>query len=159
VHGSEHDVLSRYVTAGRLTGAHFIARLTGDCPLIPPGIISKQINIARMNNYDYLDNCHPHFRTTPDGYDVEVMSARMLAWLCENAESADDREHVTILLRRQSPEWARMNTTVSDVDMSQMKLSVDTPEDLEIVRKNYMSVQSKEKGAKDFYDQKTLHWY
>lgn len=124
----ENDVLSRYVELQRHTGAEYLVRLTGDCPLIPPAIIVRHVFVAVTNQYDYLSNVDERCRTAPDGWDCEVISKRLLEWLDSEAEGRD-REHVTTLARRQPPPWAKQATLVSAIDLSHQKLSVDTEED------------------------------
>ena len=60
--------------------AEVLVRITGDCPLIDPGIIDNVINLFKQNNVDYASNVHPP--TFPDGLDVEVFSFKTLekAW-------------------------------------------------------------------------------
>ena len=54
--GPEHDVLTRFVTAQRLTDCDFVVRLTSDCPLILDYVIAKHINVACHNLFDYVSN-------------------------------------------------------------------------------------------------------
>lgn len=51
--GPEDDVLTRYSLAAIKTESDYIIRLTSDCPLIPPTIISKVINTVVLNSLDY----------------------------------------------------------------------------------------------------------
>ena len=43
IRGSEQDVLSRYVKAAKYSECDNIIRITGDCPLIDPDLISETI--------------------------------------------------------------------------------------------------------------------
>jgi spore coat polysaccharide biosynthesis protein SpsF len=130
IQGPEHDVLKRYVIAAEKLNSDYIVRVTSDCPFIPPYIISKAINLAVHDNLDYLTNADPRFRTAPDGHDVEVMSRRLLTWLDETAKDPRHREHVTNLLLEETPPWLSKGDIIGFVDMSSIKLSVDTAEDL-----------------------------
>jgi spore coat polysaccharide biosynthesis protein SpsF len=155
--GSENDVLSRYMDAAVQMDSDFICRVTSDCPLIPPYIISKAIKIAIMNCYDYVSNVDPRFRTALDGQDVEVFSRKMLVWANENATAKSDREHVTPIMRDRPPPWARVGVIIGFFDQSNIKLSVDTPEDLAHVRKQFDSVQKKVKQAENIYGRGSVH--
>lgn len=140
--GPAHDVLSRYAELAVKQDADYIVRITADCPLIPPFLITKAINTATQNQYDYASNVDERVRTAIDGHDVEVISKRAMAWLDENARNESDREHVTTFLRRSPPSWLKVGHIVGYVDQSSLKLSVDTPEDLERVREQYEKIKS-----------------
>lgn len=150
IEGDEWDVLSRYEKALVLYKPDYLVRLTADCPLIPEYVISKHIRSALYGNIDYLTYGHPRFRTSPDGFDVEVLSKRMLRWLCDHARKPHDREHVTTLLVSDPPDWAKHGHVVDHIDRSSVKLSVDTVEDLERVREEYDKIQRILEDAKTY---------
>jgi spore coat polysaccharide biosynthesis protein SpsF len=153
--GPEHDVLTRYHEAGRRHD--FIVRLTGDCPLIPDYLIVKMIKSALVNNYDYVSNVDPRFRTAMDGHDCEVVSRRMLDHLHAAATREDDREHVTTLARRDPPEWASKGFVINYHDHSALKYSVDTPEDLARVRAEYDERETKRLAAERYFGKTAVH--
>ena len=78
----------------------------------------------------------PLFDSYPDGMDVEVMSLDALKKTWKEATSFYDREHVTSYIRNH-PELFAIGEMAYDVDLSHIKVSVDTREDLEIVRRIY----------------------
>jgi spore coat polysaccharide biosynthesis protein SpsF len=131
IQGPEDDVLKRYILALDKLQADYIVRITSDCPFIPPFVISKAVTIAVKDKLDYLTNADPRYRTAPDGHDVEVISARLLRWLDENATSPSDREHVTSYLVDHLPDWASKADIIGFADLRDVKLSVDTREDLD----------------------------
>lgn len=141
VSGPEQDVLSRYGKAAELFKPDYIVRITGDCPLIPPFLITKHVKLALLNSYDYVSNVEETARTAVDGHDCEVFSKAMLEFLLIEAKEASDREHVTTYARRLKPRWARFGNVIGYLDLSHMKLSVDTLEDLERVREEYKKTE------------------
>lgn len=148
IEGPEQDVLRRYRLASIKFQPQFICRLTGDCPLIPPEIISRHISIAVKHNLDYLSNVDPLFRTSVDGHDCEVLSKRLFDHVCINAEKEYEKEHVTIFVRENTPPWAKMGAVINRYDMSDYpKLSVDTRDDLDRVRQQKHLVELKIKKA------------
>ena len=157
IEGPEFDVLERYETAAQKIQADFICRITGDCPLIPPYIISKHISIAVQGEYDYLSNVDEACRLSLDGIDCEVMSNRMLRWLGLESKSSLEREHVTIRARTNPPQWARRGFTASFFNQKGIKLSVDTKEDLERVRDEYLQVGEALREAHRKYDYDCIH--
>lgn len=141
--GPEQDVLSRFVTAQRMLDADYVVRLTSDCPLILDFVIAKHIHVAAFNSYDYVSNVEESCRLIADGFDCEVMSREALQWLDENAKSSDDREHVTKLIRTRRPSNLSQAFVSMKMDTSDMKMSVDTVEDLNRMRDYYHKRLSK----------------
>lgn len=148
IEGDEADVLSRFETAYKQYHPDFVVRITGDCPLLPPTIVSRAVFIAIDNELDYCSNAYEDLRTYVDGFDIEVISKRAMQWLFDNADSDSEKEHVTIALRKKPPVWAKFGVVMGHVDMSHEKLSVDTNEDLENVRRLKRSLSSKISLAK-----------
>ena len=150
IEGDESDVLGRYAKAAAQLESDYVVRITSDCPFIPPYIISKAINFGVKENFDFITNADPRFRTSPDGHDCEVMSRRLLDWLNENAKEAHFREHVTNYLIEHLPAWAKKVDIIGFADFSSIKLSVDTREDLErltaMYNKLYQAVKNSPKS-------------
>lgn len=157
IQGPEHDVLSRFKSAAEISEANLIVRITGDCPMIPPYLISKHIKLALANGYDYVSNGDENYRTALDGMDCEVISRRMLDYVDATAKTPYDREHVTTLARREPPSWAKMGYVAGFFDFSDVKLSVDTPEDLERVRVHYERLNKKLSGGEKRYGKQYVH--
>lgn len=149
--GSETDVLQRFVKAQKLFNADFVVRLTSDCPMLLDFMISKCIFTAIYNHYDYVSNVEEECRMVADGFDVEVISRRAMEWLEQNAKSANDREHVTKKLRDDRPPDLKQAFVSSKIDTSNLKLSVDTAEDLERVREFYHTRQFKLDAARRIF--------
>ena len=84
VSGSEVDVLARFFDAMNQTRADVIVRITGDCPLVDPGIVDAAVQKFLKGDFDYLGNvCTPSF---PDGLDVEVFHAAALKYAHEKTQ-------------------------------------------------------------------------
>ena len=134
--GSEDDVLDRYYQTALWSKAGVIARITSDCPLIDPEVIDRCVKEFRDNpGTDYASNCLSP-RTFPRGLDVEVFSFAALerAWREDNNPAW--REHVTLFIERH-PEIFQTRAVVNDVGYSHLRWCVDTPEDLDLVRRIY----------------------
>lgn len=157
IEGPLTDVLARYAIAQEARKADYVCRITGDCPLIPPFIISKHITLATSLGYDYISNVDERCRVALDGIDCEVMSSRLLDWLDEHAESVEDREHVTLMARRSPPPWASRAFTAGFFDQSHLKLSVDTRDDLDAVRRAQLLVTKKIQLAEKLYGRERIH--
>lgn len=153
----EGDVLSRYVQLQKHTNADYVVRITGDCPLIPPFLISRHIFLAVSNRYDYVANVDERCRTSPDGYDCEVLSRRMLEWLDTHAREYSLREHVTQLARLSPPPWIRIGCVVERLDLSHLKLSVDTEEDLDRVKLEHGKIETAIDMAARLFGKNAVH--
>lgn len=126
------DVLARFAGAAEAFGpANHIVRLTADCPLADPAIIDACIDLHLRLGTDYTSNAIA--RTYPDGLDVEVMTAATLAAAAAEAQEPADREHVTRFIYR-CPARFRMGVLAQETDRSADRWTVDTPEDLAMVR-------------------------
>ena len=129
--GSEQDVLGRYCDTARAVDADPIVRVTSDCPLVDPYVISDCI--FQFTGCDYLSNCHPT-RTMPRGFEVEVFSRAALEWANFSARSDSDREHVTPWLYNNLPASRVKTYTPPDGPVEfPHNLSIDTQEDLDRV--------------------------
>ena len=129
--GSEEDVLSRFYDTARSSEADIVVRITGDCPLVDPGLVDKCIKGYKENEVDYFSNIQP--TTFPDGLDIEVLSMHSLEKAHKEAISNYDREHVTTYIRN-SDKFSKCSIKNSK-DLSEQRWSVDEPEDLELITK------------------------
>lgn len=149
VEGPELDVLSRYMNVLARFKSDYVVRITSDCPLIQPALISKHIQCAVMNQLDYLSNVDERCRTAPDGHDCEVISNKLLTYANANAKDGGDREHVTTFIRREYPEWAKTGMIVNFLDLSDIKISLDNQEDFVFIEKKFKQVQEKLRLAQE----------
>lgn len=134
--GSLEDVLDRYYQAAMKCKADTVVRLTGDCPLLDPRVIDQMIQVFHAGNYDYLANSVPPPGTWPDGMDIEIFSFKALEKAWNEARKPSEREHVTFYFW-QNPDKFRTFRYDRKDDLSALRLTVDHPQDLEVVRKIY----------------------
>jgi spore coat polysaccharide biosynthesis protein SpsF len=157
IEGPEDNVLARYKILSDEYEPDYVARVTADCPLIPSYVIMKHIKLAIVNRYDYVSNVDEQARTAADGMDCEVMSRRMLEYLDQSAKEPSEREHVTLRARTHPPDWAKIGHVVGFLNLSELKLSVDTYEDLERVRKEYARVREAVEKAERLHGRENVH--
>lgn len=135
--GSEHDVLARYTWAARESGAGAILRITADCPLVDPDVID--LVMAELESHaqecDYASNVLE--RSYPRGLDAEVFFRDTLERVNRMAHSQTAREHVTWFLYRERLDLFVRRSVVDTQDNSDLRWTVDTPEDFEVVRRIY----------------------
>jgi spore coat polysaccharide biosynthesis protein SpsF len=132
--GSENDVLDRYYRAALERQAQIVVRITSDCPLIDPEIIDKTVSAFLAQRPDYASNSL--VRTYPRGLDTEVMSFEALSIAWKEARQAYQRAHVTPFLY-ENPQRFRLLSVTADEDYSAHRWTVDTQEDLDLVRAIY----------------------
>jgi spore coat polysaccharide biosynthesis protein SpsF len=130
--GSEDDVLDRYYQAARQYGADVVVRITSDCPLIEPQVIDQALQEFFEHQTDYASN-GMSAHTFPRGLDVEAMTFATLERAWHEDTNPAWREHVTPYIYRH-PELFRLHSITNPVDLSHMRWTVDTPEDLAFVR-------------------------
>ena len=141
--GDANDVLSRYELAANNFGASRIVRVTSDCPLIDPTVIDETIQVLADNEHlDYACNFYPT-RTFPRGLDTEVFTRHCLERLSREATSPEYREHVTLMIYK-NPDRFHIGSHLAGTSYADLRWTVDTPEDLDLVRSIYQYFSSGE---------------
>ena len=136
--GDPHDVLDRYYRAAQLFEAETIVRLTGDCPVIDPQEIDRTVRAFFDAKVDFAANRlpPPWKRTTPIGMDTEVVSFGNLTRAWREAGSKYAREHVMPFFYEQEGRFEIL-LVHHQPDLGRYRLTVDTPEDLALIRNIY----------------------
>ncbi len=132
--GSEDDVLDRYRGAAHCFDAEVVVRLTADCPLLDGAVIDRVVSSMQFGSVDYASNTTS--RCYPRGLDAEAFTVKALETAWKEATEPFQRIHVTPFLY-QHPERFVLRSVVTDGDYSQHRWTVDTAEDLELVRTLY----------------------
>jgi len=130
--GDLHDVLARYHVAAQQSGATTVVRLTGDCPLVDPALVDAVVAARLADRADYASNVDPP--TFPDGLDIECFSSEALRRAFQEASAPAEREHVTPWMRSAASGLRRTNLR-GLADLSHLRLTVDYPDDLTVVRR------------------------
>jgi len=135
--GSEDDVLDRYYNAAHEYRAKTVVRITSDCPLIEPTIVDRIIEkyFELGPDIDYVSNVFP-VRTYPRGLDTEMMSISALERCWKEDTNPAYREHVTQYIQK-NPDLFKIDGITNENDLSGMRWTVDTQEDIEFVRHIY----------------------
>lgn len=164
--GSMHDVLDRYYQAATIYQAQVIVRITADCPLIDPQVIDETVfgflgykggGKSRLANstypetdppYDFAANRlpPPWGRTYPIGLDTEVCSMPALEIAWKEALEKHQREHVMPFFY-ENPDRFRILHLDYSSDYGSLRWTVDTPEDLEMIRRIFNFFSPAEPGS------------
>ena len=134
--GSPIDVLDRIYQAARHHHSDVVVRLTADCPLIDPQVIDDTVEAFLRADppVDFAANRLPGRRSSPVGLDTEVCSMAALERAWREADQPHQREHVMPYLYEQ-PGQFRTLLVWNEADYSHHRWTVDTPEDLALVRR------------------------
>ena len=132
VRGPEDDVLARFALVLERHPADAVIRLTADCPLTDPALVQHVADAWHDAGADYASNTL--VRTFPDGLDVEVVAADALRAAATEATDPFEREHVTPFVYRR-PDRFRLADVRHPTDLSHLRWTVDTADDLDRVRR------------------------
>lgn len=135
--GSEDDVLDRFYQAAKLHDADVILRLTGDNPLMDAELVDWIAEEFWQASLDYAAISHEHGFPPGIGGEIFTMNALEQAW--RETSEPNQREHVTSFIYRQ-PQRFRCAKLGCETDYSQARATVDTPGDLEVVRRIFSSI-------------------
>lgn len=131
--GPERDLVKRLLNVAEQMEADKLVRVTGDCPLIPPDLIEHGIAVAlgKGDDFPLVMNWNP--RKFPDGFDFEIWDVPFLRVL-DVTLSGSNREWFAL--------WAKKNKVNChnieyERNLSKWRLTVDYPEDLDLVRAIY----------------------
>jgi spore coat polysaccharide biosynthesis protein SpsF len=130
--GSLDDVAKRLLDAAEASEADAFVRVNGDSPLIDPQLVSRGVIACRAHSPDLVSNVL--VRSFPKGQSVEVIKTSTLRNALPDFEQGGDHEHVTPYFYRNARRFS-IEPFQYERDASQMQLSVDTPDDLERIRR------------------------
>ncbi len=133
IRGPVRDVLARYYLAAKAVGAQAILRVTSDCPMIDPDICAAVLRMVSAGSADFAANNMPP--SWPHGLDCEAFSFALLERAHKEAQCPYEREHVAPYMRALSDIRKANYVAPSKNDLSSHRWTVDTPSDLEFVRR------------------------
>ncbi|OHA67370.1 MAG: hypothetical protein A3C04_01805 [Candidatus Wildermuthbacteria bacterium RIFCSPHIGHO2_02_FULL_45_25] len=136
VRGNEENVLMRFYETFKAFPSDVIVRITADCPLIDPQVLDMMLEAHFQGEVDYTANSNK--RTFPRGLDIEIFNADVLKRANTHAQKAYEREHVTPYIY-EHPEIFTLQDIEAPKDLQRpdIRLTVDTKEDLLLVREIY----------------------
>ncbi len=142
--GAEENILDRLYKASQEFPADLLARVTGDCPLIDSALIDEGRQVLERGGYDMVSNVR--VRSYPDGLDFELFKPAALerAW---QAEQADERGGDVFINPTQyihhQPNF-KEHDLVHEPNLGELRLTLDHPEDLEVIRQVYAGLAHNE---------------
>jgi spore coat polysaccharide biosynthesis protein SpsF (cytidylyltransferase family) len=133
--GAEFDVLSRFIEAARAFTFTEIVRATADNPFVDAGAPGRTVAFRQRVGADHVLECGLPVGTAVEAVSLEALE-RADTLICDPY----DREHVTSFLRRDSRFRALRAVAPGDLRRPGLRLTVDTPEDLEFIREVYATL-------------------
>jgi spore coat polysaccharide biosynthesis protein SpsF len=129
VRGPDEDVLARYVLVASMHGLTDLVRATADNPAVDMDAPRRVFALRRRLAVDHVVE-----DGMPYGATVEAVSTDALVRAAALASDVRDREHVTPFIRRDARFSARRVPAPPAVCCPELRLTVDTAEDLAFVR-------------------------
>lgn len=136
--GSPTDVLSRYAEVVKKFHLNYVVRITGDCPLVDHRLIELSLEKMTKEDADYIT-----FVGIIDGFDVEVINGDWIVIADKLAKLPSEREHVSAYIRK-SRKAKKIFLKYHEEDLSHIHLSVDYPEDLEVIERILKELRSED---------------
>jgi spore coat polysaccharide biosynthesis protein SpsF (cytidylyltransferase family) len=143
--GATDDVLDRFSRAALAYDLDPIIRATADNPAVDVHGPARLLAALAETDADYVRE-----EGLPCGAAVEAVTAEALHHAATHARSAEDREHVTTFIRRRTDLYrVRTQPAPAPLTSPALRLTVDTPEDLQWVRELYSRVGSESPSLPD----------
>ncbi|EHR59136.1 cytidylyltransferase domain-containing protein [Saccharomonospora cyanea] len=126
VRGPLDDVLARFLVACEEYPADAVVRLTADCPLHDPALLTQVVALWRAQpELDYVSTTL--VRTLPRGFDAELVRVPVLAEQARRPEGPH-REHVTYGVANDAETYA-CSGVVTAPRADDLRVTLDTEDD------------------------------
>ena len=142
--GSESDLIDRLYQTALYYNASAIVRITGDCPLVDPLLVDKLISeyLKGKQEYDVVTNCQQ--RSFPHGLDIEVFSFDILKKMWQDIKEPELREWFPFYITK-NPNSFKILNIANHTDLSNLRWTVDYPEDYEFIKQIYKNLYKDDK--------------
>lgn len=130
--GSEDDVIDRFIKAAEKEKAEIVIRITGDNPLIDPRSLDMMVRSHIEKGADFTG-----MEGFPIGIGAQVVSLVTLKKAHKLPGSQQHSEYMTAYIK--NPKHFKVNIIQAEgsVKRPDYRLTVDTPEDIELIREIY----------------------
>lgn len=149
--GSENNVLERYYEAAKLFHATDVIRITGDNPLVDGNFIQEQLRGFNPNNRRYYLH-EGGLKKLPLGMSFELFSFELLEEAYKKANLNSEKEHVTPYMHQNMPGDIEIHEFETEINFPVARLTVDTPEDYELVKKLILEHNCHFKNTQEIID-------
>jgi spore coat polysaccharide biosynthesis protein SpsF len=141
--GSEDDVLSRLIMASERYEADLVVRVTGDNVLTDPEIMNRMVlhHIATEADYTRTNGL-------PLGITADVISTPMLSWLHKLMPDPNQSEYMMLYAFDPDHFHCQVLKAPPEVNRPFYSLTVDTPDDLMLIRRIYSELPGRKGGPR-----------
>lgn len=147
--GSEENVLDRFYGAAKKFLPDNIIRVTADCPLIDPELISRALEVFLKGDYDILSN--NRIWTFPHGFNFEIFKAKAQerSWKAQLESFGGDEAKFQEVFVNPTAYMLENDTKfknkdlVQEEDLSHIRLTVDYQEDIDVIKIIYENLYQK----------------
>ena len=149
--GSQNNVLKRYIDAAEKYDLNHIIRITADCPFTDPNLIDKMTKKYINSQFNYISNVNPP--SYPNGFDIEIFSLELLKKSLKIFNTKKNMEHVTYSIRdKKSSKKLKVKSYNFSYkqNLNKYRLTLDTIEDLKIIKKVEKKINIKDNWKKIF---------
>lgn len=143
--GSTDDVLGRFVGAALRHRWHTVIRATADNPAVDIDAAARLVAVLTGTGADYA--CEDGL---PCGAGLEAVTTAALLRTASAAVDAEDREHVTTFIKRQTDSFhVERPLAPAHLRRPELRFTVDTAADLTYMRRVFARVRSVEPSLSD----------
>ena len=130
--GDEKNVLQRFIKGIELYHPESVIRATADNPLVDFEKVDDFIKTFEAKNVSYAQ-----YVKTPLGVALEIVKAEALVEAYQCATESFEREHVTPYIYMHPNRFNLYDYEYATEDLSHIRLTVDTPEDYQLMQRVY----------------------
>jgi len=141
VRGETENVLGRMVAACDQYAADVVLRVTGDDILVDPTYLDRSVQHHLETGAEYTSA-----KALPGGTEVEVFNVSVLRTIAALAQAPEGTEYLTLYVRDHADQFRCTEVPVPPEHRRSYALSLDTAEDLEILRALLGAMQERGKA-------------
>jgi spore coat polysaccharide biosynthesis protein SpsF (cytidylyltransferase family) len=144
--GSTDDVMQRYINAAKKYNVDTIVRICADTPIIAPDVIDEMINKIETEKLDYcgIENENNFALTGVEAFTLNALEKQLLF----NPKDYH-KEHVSVLIRERDDFKKGKIKPDKSLVTQEVRLTVDTPADFELIKKVFEHFKSSDFPLKD----------
>lgn len=137
--GPKEDVLKRFLLAARKYNISTVIRATGDNPLVSAQVANQVLKEHRSGGFDYSN-----WTDAPLGTGIEIVETDALERAADETAELYDHEHVTPWIYNNPDRFDLNIHQVPDQYLYKCKVSVDTQDDLDEMKKIFSQLYREE---------------
>ncbi len=128
--GSLDNVYKRVCECLEYYDVDIFARINGDSPFVQAELLDSALTLLEDKNCDFVTNLIP--RRFPYGISTEIFRSEIFIHHTDKIETPEHKEHITSYFY-QNLTQLKYTTISGTVDLSRIRLTVDTQEDLNFI--------------------------